>query len=118
MKWWELRGTIRKGGLATRGYVKVNRKPYRDWYLHRAVLDLLIKEWNFYGWAEIPKDMEVHHINHKREDCKPWNLVLLDSTLHHAIQKEAPRHPYTGRYLDMREWLEMKREMELEEVPF
>ena len=99
MSWRNLRGTIRKGGPATRGYRLVRGGRYRNWLLHRAVVDTLLREWNYYGWTAIPPGWEVHHIDFDRANCDPFNLLLLEPALHHALQKAAPRCPYTGRYV-------------------
>ena len=102
MKWTDLKGTIRKGGPQTRDYVLVRRKPYRNWLLHRAVVDLLIKEWNPFGWTGIPDGWEVHHIDFVKHHCCPKNLLLLAPEIHHFLQKSHSRDPYTGQYIKVR----------------
>lgn len=102
--WRQLRGTPRKGGPATGGYVLIRRRPYRNWYLHRAIADLLTREWNPYGWDGLPGDVEVHHLDGRRSHNCPQNLLILPPAIHHALQRAAPRCPWTGRYISAREY--------------
>jgi hypothetical protein len=101
-------GTIRKGGPATRGYVLIRRKPYRNWLAHRAVVDQNIREWTapikaVLGWTGIPADMVVHHMDHRRGHNCPENLVLCDEAIHAACRPVMRRCPCTGRFLPREE---------------
>ena len=97
-----LTGTVRTGGPATRGYRIVRRNPYRNWLLHRAVADVLVKEFNPFGWESLPPEKVVHHLSGIRSCCCPHNLVILDRALH--IHPSAPRHPWTGQYMSPSAW--------------
>jgi hypothetical protein len=97
-----LTGTVRTGGPATRGYRLVRRKPYRNWLLHRAVADVLVKEFNPFGWESLPPDKIFHHLSGLRGCCCPHNLVILDHALH--VHPSVLRHPWTGQYMSVSAW--------------
>lgn len=80
------------------GYFRLWRKPYRGWYLHQAVADMLVKLWNPHGWKELPDGFEVHHLDWDRGNNDPSNLLILQEALHHAFQRASVRCPYTGRF--------------------
>ncbi len=94
-----LGGTVRKGGPATRGYVLVRRKPYRNWLQHRAVVDTLVKQWNPFGWDRLPDHIQVHHMDFGRANNEPTNLLISPPELH--PRREPLRCPYTGRFLSV-----------------
>jgi hypothetical protein len=98
-----LRGIKRKGGPATRGYVLVCTARYRNWLLHRAIVDIHIKEWNPLGWEGIPADRVVHHVDFNRSHNCDCNLLLLDGPLHDACRPKMQVDPRTGRFLPREE---------------
>ena len=112
-----LTSCVRTGGPATRGYRLCRRRPYRNWLLHRAVVDMLVKEWNPFGWPGIPEGMPVHHQDFDRGNCAPGNLILMQACFH--MHQAGLRDPYSGRFISRDTWeFRYGAAGELEEVPF
>lgn len=68
--------------LNEKGYARVTARAtgYRQWYLHRAIVDALSKQWSFYG-PGIPKGWLVHHMDFDKLNNKPHNLLMVPPEL-------------------------------------
>jgi hypothetical protein len=74
------------------GYWRVWRKPWRGYFLHRAV-------WERLAGHKLPPGWEVHHIDHDKSNNQPYNLIAMPPELHKAFMGNAMQHPYTGRFI-------------------
>lgn len=91
--------------VTAKGYVRLKRGQYRDWYEHRAVMDAATREWSYYG-PGIPEGFHVHHIDYDRAHNCRGNLMLLDAAIHDRLKMpEEDARDESGRYLSRRERL-------------
>lgn len=88
-----------------KGYVRLWRKPYRGWYLHRVVFTQV-------AGREPKEGFHIHHQPPQNKQCTcPHRLVELDPALH---THELPRCAFTGRFLTRCEIANLRAN----EVPF
>ncbi len=76
-----------KGGkrLGERGHIRLSAGPDRHQYEHRVIVRDLLRQWNFYGWTEIPPGFTVHHLDFREGHNCPSNLLLLEHRIHQAF---------------------------------
>lgn len=79
------KGGKRKG---ERGHIRLSHGPDRHQYEHRVIVRELLREWNFYGWQQIPKGFTVHHLDFREDHNCAYNLLLLDQRIHQSFIKD------------------------------
>lgn len=94
----------------SKGYQRYHTGEHRDEYVHRVVIaDLL-------GYP-IPDNFHVHHIDFVRDHNCTQNLMLIQAAIH-DLCNPAPRCPYTGRYMNRKEAIDLGYiRLSSEEVP-
>ncbi len=71
-----------------KGHARLSAGPDRGQYEHRVIVRELLREWNCYGWKEIPPGFQVHHLDFKEAHNCTSNLLLLDHRIHQAFIKD------------------------------
>ena len=77
------------------GYLRISSGPYRNKYVHRKVIEDLLKcpiSYMFAPGAPIPEGMTVEHVDHNKQHNCMGNLMLLDRRIHGKISESYQRY--------------------------
>jgi hypothetical protein len=72
-----------------RGHVRITAGPNRWQYEHRVIVREHLREWNFWGFHDIPRGWTVHHMDF-REDHNGChhNLILMPHAIHQSFIRD------------------------------
>lgn len=97
----------------------------RHKYVHRDIIEKLLKETPYSIRMLVPYPYEVHHMDYDKENNKPCNLLLVSEAFHSKMTADRTRddggrfgRKFLPKWRKESLWLDGIVEDEGEEVPF
>lgn len=66
--------------------VTSRKGEWRDWLVHRCIVTVLVRDWNFYGWRDIPHGWVIHHMDFNPGHNCACNLLVMEHWFHSKME--------------------------------